>query len=108
MSRALYSGLSEQSKAAAHRLDDAHTLFNNSHWRGAMYVGGYAIECALKVALMKRFGCRNLIQLDEELKRRGKLRSEATIFVHPFYPLLKGWTKIVASLRSLSTPFTHC
>jgi hypothetical protein len=54
-----------------------------------MYVGGYAIECTLKVALMRKFGCHNLIQLENALKRKRRMRSDATVFVHPFYPLLK-------------------
>ena len=30
------------------RLDDAVALHNQKRWTGAIYLGGYAIECALK------------------------------------------------------------
>jgi hypothetical protein len=64
-----------------------------------MYIGGYAIECALKVSLMRQFGCRNLFDLEDELKRRGKLRAEGTIVIHPFYPLLN-LTGAIARLQA--------
>ena len=35
-------------KAALQRKNDAHALLEKQRWRGAMYLGGYAIECKLK------------------------------------------------------------
>ena len=40
----LFYGVSEQSKAGKHRMDDARALFDAIRWRGAMYMSGYAIE----------------------------------------------------------------
>lgn len=38
------------------RLDDASTLLEASRYGGAMYIVGYAIECALKWAIAERRG----------------------------------------------------
>lgn len=35
-------------KAARHRREDAEALFANGRWNGAIYVGGYVIECVIK------------------------------------------------------------
>ncbi|HQU42571.1 MAG TPA: hypothetical protein PK867_07145 [Pirellulales bacterium] len=55
MSQYLFSGVSEQAKAAKHRMDDARALFNATRWRGAMYLAGYSLECLLKVKLARDF-----------------------------------------------------
>lgn len=34
--------------ASRRRLEDAQVLHNQKRWTGAIYLGGYAIECALK------------------------------------------------------------
>ena len=34
--------------ASRRRLEDAQTLHQQKRWSGAMYLGGYAIECSLK------------------------------------------------------------
>ena len=34
--------------ASRRRLEDARTLHGQKRWAGAMYLGGYAIECSLK------------------------------------------------------------
>ena len=73
MSHDLYIGVSEQSKASMHRLDDARALINAERWRGAMYMAGYAVECLLKTKLMQVYGCRTLRELENELQRRGLL-----------------------------------
>jgi len=49
----LYSGITEQTKASVHRLDDARALLREQRWRGSMYLAGYAIECQLKAKLMQ-------------------------------------------------------
>lgn len=48
MTRDLFIGITEQSKASAHRGDDAHALLNATRWRGAMYMAGYSVECSLR------------------------------------------------------------
>lgn len=85
----LYSGISEQAKASKHRLDDARALFNAVRWRGAMYMGGYALECLLKTKLMQMYNCRNLRELEDELQRRGTLAMQATVFTHQLELLLR-------------------
>ncbi|MFZ4662864.1 MAG: hypothetical protein ACOYNY_38010 [Caldilineaceae bacterium] len=89
MSHDLYSGISEQAKASKHRLDDARALFNAVRWRGAMYMGGYALECLLKTKLMQMYNCRNLRELEDELQRRGALAIQATVFTHQLELLLR-------------------
>jgi len=85
----LHTGVSEQSKASKHRLDDARTLLNAGRWRGAMYMSGYAVECLIKTKLMQNYSCRNLYELENELQRRGILASHATIFTHHLELLLR-------------------
>ena len=89
MLRDLFYGVSEQSKAGKHRLDDARALLNAVRWRGAMYLAGYAIECQLKTKLMRIFDCRHLRELEEELQQRGKLTGAATVFTHQLESLLR-------------------
>lgn len=89
MMRDLFYGVSEQAKAGKHRLDDARALLNDSRFRGAMYLAGYAIECLLKTKLMRQFDCRHLRELEEELQRREMLAGHATIFTHQLEMLLR-------------------
>jgi HEPN domain-containing protein len=87
--RDLFYGVSEHSKAGKHRFDDARALFKAGRWRGAMYLAGYAVECLLKTKLMRRFECRHLLELEDELQRRGTLLVRATIFTHQLEVLLR-------------------
>lgn len=89
MSRRLFFGVSEQAKAARHRLDDAKVLLAAGRWRGAMYLAGYSVECLLKTKLMRQLGCRNLQQLDDGLTRRGAIEASATVFTHQLELLLR-------------------
>jgi len=89
MTRDRYIGISEQSKASKHRLDDANHLLKTKRWRCAMYIAGYSIECLLKVKLMEIYNCRNLYQLEEELQSRGVLTTNATVFTHQLEALLR-------------------
>lgn len=89
MARETHHGVSEQSKASRHRRDDAQVLLSAARWRGAMYLGGYSVECLLKSRLMKKFECRTLRMLDEELKGRGLIAAEATMYTHQFESLLR-------------------
>lgn len=40
--------------ASRRRLEDAQVLHNQKRWTGAIYLGGYAIECALKSLICYR------------------------------------------------------
>lgn len=40
--------------ASRRRLEDAEALHKANRWAGAMYVGGYAVECALKSQICYR------------------------------------------------------
>jgi HEPN domain-containing protein len=81
--------VSEQAKASKHRLQDAEELFGEGRWRGALYLGGYAVECLLKARLMQIYGCRHLGELEEELLRRGVLGADQTVFTHHLERLLR-------------------
>lgn len=89
MPRDLFIGVTEQSKSSIHRRDDALALLNATRWRGAMYLAGYSIECLLKAKLMRMFSCSNLVDLEDELQRRGLLADRATIFTHQLEMLLR-------------------
>jgi HEPN domain-containing protein len=81
-------GVSEQTKASIHRLDDAKVLLANGRWRGAMYLAGYSVECLLKAKLMRNHGCRNLDELDNELRDRGVLPAGGSSITHDLSLLL--------------------
>ncbi|HEY8751323.1 MAG TPA: hypothetical protein VIM11_25290 [Tepidisphaeraceae bacterium] len=70
MARDDFQGVSEQRKAALKRKRDAWALLEKgpSHARGAMYLGGYAIECKLKSIAMEIYRCRTLAQLAIRLR----------------------------------------
>ena len=65
MNRNLHNGISELAEASRQRLADAKALLNASRWRGAMYIGGYAVECLLKTKLMHIYDCKNLSELED-------------------------------------------
>lgn len=89
MTRDLYIGVTEQRRASRHRLDDAQALFEKQRWRATMYMAGYAIECRLKATLMQMYDCRNLRELEQELRRRKVLGVRATVFTHELEVLLQ-------------------
>jgi HEPN domain-containing protein len=89
MSRQLFGGVSEQSRASIHRLEGAEALLREDRWRGAMYLAGYSLECVLKKKLMEKFACFHLLQLEEALHQRGLLGAETTIFTHHLESLLR-------------------
>ncbi|WP_435020958.1 hypothetical protein TA3x_002112 [Tundrisphaera sp. TA3] len=82
MARDDHHGINDQFKASQHRRDDAQVLFHGARWRASMYLGGYAVECLLKARLMKRYGVRTLADLDQDLKSRGLIAGEATVYSH--------------------------
>lgn len=89
MTRDSYFGVTDQGKAAKHRMDDARALLNAVRWRGSMYMAGYAIECLLKYKLMQIFECRQLRELETELHRRGVLSEQQAVFTHQLEILLR-------------------
>lgn len=98
MARDSYQGVTEQAKASKHRREDAQTLHDGGRWRGAMYVAGYAVECLLKAKLMKQYGCHHLNDLEDELRRRGLMSEQATVYTHQLEHLLE-WTQTIDRLR---------
>ena len=54
-----------------------------------MYLGGYSIECLIKSKLMQKFGRRTLKALEEELKERGLISIDASMFTHQLELLLR-------------------
>ena len=89
MNHNLHDGISEQASASHQRLEDAKALLNASRWRGAMYIGGYAVECLLKTKLMQIYDCQNLRALDDVLRQRSILPAHRTVFTHQLEDLLK-------------------
>jgi len=87
MSRREHSGRRDQQKASLHRRADARKLLEEDgkdHTRGAVYLGGHAIECKLKAIAMERHGCWTLEQLAQRLKV-----SEDEVFHHGVEVFLK-------------------
>lgn len=89
MARDSFNGVTEQQKAGKHRWEDAQALSNAARWRGAMYMAGYSVECLLRTKLMRMFDCHRLGELEDELRRRGVLPADMTIFTHQLEVLLK-------------------
>ena len=98
MSRNSHFGITEQARASQHRLDDAQTLLDGGRWRGSMYMAGYALECLLKAKLMNQYDCHHLQDLEEELRRRGLMAEQATVFTHHLERLMT-WTQAIHRLR---------
>jgi len=89
MMRDLYYGVTEQGKASKQRMDDARALLGTFRWRGAMYMAGYKVECLLKTKLMRMFNCRHLGELEEDLRSKGLLSEQSTVFTHQLELLLR-------------------
>ena len=89
MNRNLHNGISELAEASRQRLVDAQALLNASRWRGAMYIGGYAVECLLKTKLMHIYDCKNLGELEDLLQQRSILSADRTVFTHRLEDLLR-------------------
>jgi len=45
-------------RAALQRLEDARTLLSANRTTGAVYLAGYAVECAFKALLLARLGAK--------------------------------------------------
>lgn len=82
-------GVSEMNRAALRRREDAEALLAAGHFRGAMYVSGYAIECLLKSKLMKMFDCKTLDALEMRLRGMGRMAANASIYTHQLEYLLR-------------------
>ena len=79
-------------KLAATRLKEAKSLLKLAQPSGSYYLAGYAIECALKAWIAKRF--RSSTWPDQALVRGGN-----TIFTHKL-SLLVGHAELVDELRA--------
>jgi len=63
--------------ASRRRWENAETLRNAKHWSGAMYLGGYAIECSLKAWVCYYEGCMNFkdTEMYSQLGQGGALHN---------------------------------
>jgi hypothetical protein len=82
------TGITELRKAVDRHRKDADVLRGGHRWQGAMYHGGYVIECLLKSRLMIVFGCRHLEELQRHLRGRGRISDETSLFTHQLELLL--------------------
>ena len=80
-------------KAALRRKMDAWELLGlldhpprlkPEHTRGAMYLGGYAVECKLKAALLEHFQLETLEELEDRLGETGERSSLRSARSHDF------------------------
>jgi hypothetical protein len=94
MAREEFNGVTKQRKAALKRLRDAQALLaldepdrrpdaKGRHGTGAMYLGGYAIECKIKAIAMEVHRCRTLAALATKLGL-----TEDEVYVHGLEALL--------------------
>lgn len=81
-----YNGRTNLRKAALKRKADAWALLEcgKAHARGAIYLGGYAIECKLKAIAMEVYSCWTLDQLAKEWKVDDKV-----VYAHGLESLAK-------------------
>lgn len=65
-----FIGITDQRRAALKRREDARVLFEQGeqHFMGAMYLGGYTVECNLKWLLMEINRVNTLKELAEKLQ----------------------------------------
>jgi len=79
------------------RLRDAEALLvaGDAHTRGAMYLGGYAIECKLKAVALEIYDCYTL----RELAHRWRVH-DSVVYTHGLEALAKRlplYNRLVAS-----------
>ena len=79
MSRYEHGHRSILRKAGIARRLDAEGLFERGRYSGAVYLAGYAVECALKVALMEVAGVEHLRDLEEWLRGGPGLDPDAVL-----------------------------
>lgn len=70
MARKPHDTLADQQKAARLRREDGRRLLaaEKRHWRGGMYLLGYAIECRLKSYIMVALGVDTLVAAEQALR----------------------------------------
>lgn len=84
--------------ASRHRLKDAQVLHNQKRWTGAIYLGGYAIECSLKSLICYEQRKNNF--KDTQIFKKGLQGSE----LHSLTKLLGG---IPTLQRAIQTDRTN-
>lgn len=100
----LGAGVSEQHGASYRRWEDAEVLRRAERWRGAMYMAGYSLECALKATLMREWGVMTLAELEDVLREKhGLVRS---LFTHDLEHLF-GLTRLGGAVMNnpMPTPY---
>jgi hypothetical protein len=79
--------------ASRRRKEDAQSLHDNKRWHGAIYLGGYAIECSMKALLCYNKHIDNLRK--SELYRDGHRGND----LHNLQRLLGQVTNLERSIR---------
>lgn len=74
-------GRSIQLGASRRRLEDAKALHSQKRWNGAIYMGGYAIECALKSLICYEEKKHNFKDTEVFQKRQGANLHNLAIFL---------------------------
>jgi len=73
-------------KIADTRLKDSRVLYNGRQFNGAVYICGYANECALKAVICKKLNLRGIPNIKEEFENIPKNIGE--IHTHDLEKLL--------------------
>lgn len=79
MSRYTHGSRSSLARAGIARRIDAENLYNAGRFAGAVYLAGYKVECALKVALMEVARVDHLRELEGWLRSRLRVGPETML-----------------------------
>ncbi len=83
--------------ASRRRREDAEELHNAGRWAGAIYLGGYAIECALK-ALICYLECENNFKDTRVYEQKFKRNSHGNS-LHNLSRLLSAVPRVQTAMR---------
>lgn len=86
-------------QAAIQRHREAHILLEGGGYTGAIYLGGYVIECYLKYLICERYNVIHLDDWESEIEQRTGIRPQATSAHGHFLELLLDYAGLEDPLR---------
>jgi hypothetical protein len=94
-------------QAAIQRLQDSRVLLAGDRYVGAMYLGGYVIECSLKYLICSRYNLEHLEDWEQQVARRtGRVPGLTGIKGHLLEALLEQ-AGLTEALRRDSRAYQH-
>lgn len=86
-------------QAAIQRHREAHILLEDGGYIGAIYLGGYVIECYLKYLICERYNVIHLDDWESEVEQKTGIRPQATSARGHFLEVLLDYAGLEGSLR---------